>query len=73
MVDQFKIELCSPPDRQKLVATIMINGEQWVELNQESGSLTLEIYPRQDGQPWVFDFDSAMDGLAKAKERLAEL
>jgi hypothetical protein len=72
MTDEIKIELCSPPDRQKLVAAIMINGEQFAEVNRESDSITLEIYPRQDGQPWILGFETAMSVLFRAKDRLAE-
>lgn len=72
MTDEFKIELCSPPDRENLVVTIMINGEQWVELNRESDSITLEIYPKPDGQPWILDLETAMSALFKAKDRFTQ-
>ncbi len=65
-----KIDLCSPPDRDELVAAIMIRGEQWAEVNRESGKLTVELYPRQDGAPWVFTFDEVIDALLAAKNRL---
>lgn len=73
MTNEIKIELCSPADRKKLVAAIMIDGEQFAEVNQESGLLAIEIYPRQDGQPWAFDFETAVNALVKAKEKLTQL
>jgi len=68
--DDIRIGIISPPDRELLTAEIMVGGEQWAELNQESGQLQLEFYPRQDGQPWVMAFDTAIQALATAKEKL---
>ena len=45
-------------------------NEQWAEVNQESGNLMLEIYPRRDGKPWIFDLDEAVTELERAKDRL---
>jgi hypothetical protein len=64
------VDICSPPDRQKLVATISCNCEQWAEIHQETDILTLEIYPRQDAKPWEFSFDQAMTALQHAQIRL---
>jgi hypothetical protein len=47
-----RVEIASPPDREYLVAPLMFEHEQWAEVDQESGSLTIEFYPRRDGQPW---------------------
>jgi hypothetical protein len=68
--EQLRVFLASPPDREHLVAMIDMGAEQWAELNQEDGLLTLEIYPRRDGQPWVISYEAAMSALRKAKERL---
>lgn len=70
--DDFQIELSSPPDREKLVAAILVQHHQWVEINAEAETLTLEIFPRQDGQPWVFDLEAALDALQQAKRKLVE-
>ena len=70
MNDELKVSIISPPDRESLAAEIILNDEQWAELNQEEGTLTLEIYPRRDGQPWQLNFESVMTALKKAKERL---
>jgi hypothetical protein len=64
------VDVCSPPDRQNLVASISCNCEQWAEIHQEADILTLEIYPRQDGKPWELSFDQAMTALRQAKTRL---
>jgi hypothetical protein len=64
------VSIISPPDRELLAAEITVGNEQWAELNQEGGVLSLEIYPRQDGQPWRIGYDAALEALMKAKERL---
>jgi len=65
------VDIASPPDRKRLVAMLLINNEQWAEINQESDKLTLELYPRQDGKPWVIDFDDAIQMLHTGKKRLS--
>ena len=64
------VHIASPPDREKLVAMISYGSDQWAEINQETESLTLELYPRADGKPWEFSFDEAMIALQHAKSRL---
>ena len=68
--EHFKISISSPPDRDCLVAEIFMDNNQWAEVNQESGELMLELYPRKDGQPWVFDFETALEVLQAAKKKL---
>ena len=70
MKDDLKVSIISPPDREYLAVEIIFNDEQWAELNQEGGTLSLEIYPRRDGQPWQLSYESVMAALKKAKERL---
>ena len=64
------IDLASPPDRERLVAQISYDREQWAEIHQVAGSLTLELYPRPDGKPWEFSFDEALTALLHAQNRL---
>lgn len=77
--DEIKIEICSPPDREKLVSCLMvtfenpvdgIEGGQFAEINQESADLQIEIYPRRDGKPWTFDLDRLMQCLEHARHVL---
>ena len=70
MTAETKICISSPPDREKLVAEIFFDNEQWAELNQEGDSLTLEIYPRQDGKFWQLNFEQVLEALNEAKRRL---
>jgi hypothetical protein len=70
MPTKMTVDICSPPDREKLVAQISFDREEWAEVHQETGSLTLELYPRQDGKPWQFSFDEALTALRHAQKRL---
>ena len=69
-MSKMTISLASPPDREKLVAEVFYEDEQWAEINQESGTLQLEIYPRCNGQHWNFLFEDALIALQSAKTRL---
>lgn len=64
------IDIASPPDREKLVAMLLIEAEQWAGINQERERLQLELYPRRDGKPWVIDFEDALASLSEARCRL---
>ena len=66
------VDIVSPPDREKLVAQISCDCEQWAEIHQEKKELTLEIYPRQDGQPWTLSYDESLAALLLAKTRLVD-
>ena len=72
MDTKFSISISSPPDREKIVAMLDYENEQWAELNQESENFTLEIYPRKNGQPWEFNYEEALKILADAKKKLQE-
>jgi hypothetical protein len=48
------VVIASPFDREHLVCELWDGGEHLGELHQEFGARTLEIYPRREGQPWVF-------------------
>ncbi len=65
-----EVDIASPPDREKLIAEIFYDHEQWAEIHQETGNLTLEIYPRRDGKPWEFSFEEALAALRHAQRRL---
>ncbi|MEX1094859.1 MAG: hypothetical protein WED34_02360 [Planctomycetales bacterium] len=69
-MNEHRIVIASPPDREKLVAMIDGNDEQWAEINQDSGELRLEIYPRRDGRPWEFALAGALTAIETAKARL---
>ena len=69
-MSEVRICLSSPPNREKLVAEIFFDNNEWAEINQDSGRLVVEFYPRRDGEFWRLTFDEALQALTKAKERL---
>ena len=68
----FRITLASPPDRDQLVAEVFVGSEQIAELNTQTGLVTVEIYPRQDGSPWLLDCTQLVQVLTEAKGRLVD-
>lgn len=68
--DKMSVDIASPQDREKLVAQVSYDHEQRAEINQESGRLTLELYPRRDGKPWSFGYNEAIKTLVSARKRL---
>jgi hypothetical protein len=69
---QSRITISSPPDREKLVAEIFFQNEQWAEINQERDELLLEIYPKPDGGVWQIDLKEALEALTSARKQLLD-
>lgn len=65
-----RLQLWSPPDREKLVVEIFFDDVQWAEMNQERDALEVEFYPRPDGEPWRLEYQDAVAALDQAKQRL---
>lgn len=72
MNEKMRICISSPPDREKLVAEFFLGNEQWAELNQEDGTLTLEVYPQRSGEPWRISLEEVLESLKEGKQRLIE-
>lgn len=70
MAKELRICISSPPDREHLVAEIFFGDEQWAELSQEQGVLSLEFYPRRGKEFWQLPLDEVMLALDEAKTRL---
>ena len=68
--NELRIYISSPPDRDNLVADIFFGNEQFAELNQEDGTLRLEVYPRQNGEFWQLRLDEVLVALNDARNRL---
>jgi len=70
--NKYTISTCiaSPPDREKVVYEIVINNEQFAEVNQETEKRSVEIYPKKDGAPWILELEELIDLLQKAKKNL---
>jgi hypothetical protein len=69
----YKISISSPPDRDQLVADIMVDNVQFAELNNEAGMHNIEIYERPDHQPWKIPFSILIEMLAEAKNKLEKI
>lgn len=50
MDNELRVAIISPPDRNFLTAEIVLDNQQVAELNQEEEFLSLEIYPRKNGE-----------------------
>jgi hypothetical protein len=70
MDEKLRICISSPPDRERLVAEIFFGSNQLAELNQEDGSLQVELYPRSDGAFWYVGLEEILQALIEAKQRL---
>lgn len=66
----FSVQLANAPDREKEVAEIWLGDEMVAELNQESGVVALEIYPRRDTRPWDLPADGFIACLNEARAAL---
>ena len=62
-----EILITSPPDRERTVAEIWGDDDQLAEINDESGYVRVEIYPRLDGKPWLLPYDDLLQLLEQAK------
>ena len=49
MTSHIKVELASPPDRDKLVAPLMLDNEQWAEELREIADTILAKFQPGDG------------------------
>jgi hypothetical protein len=75
---KLEVRLISPPTHQNLVAELAFGGHiggqrvsmPMLELDTESGELTIEIYSRDDEAPWVIKYDEFITALQTAKTRL---
>lgn len=65
-MNNFKIEIASPPHRVNLVAEIWFGERLIAELNQEHDELRIELYSSKTG----FDFNDFIDVLNAAKKSL---
>jgi hypothetical protein len=66
-----RIVIASPRDRERLVAELWSQGEMWAEVNQEKNDLEIEIYPSKSGRPWQFSLAQLERTLEEAKQKLA--
>ena len=70
MSDDLTMKVASVPDREFLIAELWAGNGQFAEVSKESGDLQIEVYPREDGQPWLLRLDELLRVLAQAEVRL---
>jgi hypothetical protein len=73
MSQGFRVDIASPPDRERLVAEVFFGHEQIAEVNQEAGKLQVEIYARPSSEPWVLDYQDFLQALTLATQRLTSM
>lgn len=61
----FETLIADDSEGEELYAELWLDDEMWGEINQEDGKLTLELYPKLDGEPWRFPAE-AVEKLLKA-------
>lgn len=70
MIAGYRVVITSPPDREGVVAEIWQGDEMWAEIANEEGHLTIEVYPRQSGRTWMFDYEEALKAMQLARNKL---
>lgn len=69
-MEKFRITIASLPDREEVVAEILYEEIQWVEISQETDELIIQFYSHPDREYWEFSIDEALEVLKKAKSKL---
>jgi hypothetical protein len=70
---KYRVDIASPPDRERLVAEVFVGDAQWVEVLCEDGRhVEVEYYSKPDGSPWRLPFEASQAALSEAVARLME-
>ncbi|MCA9267780.1 MAG: hypothetical protein KDA41_04890 [Planctomycetales bacterium] len=70
MTTPWRIEVCSPPDRDKLVGELWHGENDIAEIDQESAQLHVTIFADRNGQPYRLPLDDLIAQLREAAGRL---
>ena len=73
MKEKFRITIASLPDRENLVAEIFYEGNQWIEISQETDEIIIQFYSHPTQEHWEFPLDEALEALERAKKRFLAL
>ncbi len=68
----FQVQVADVPDREKCVAEVWFGDSQVCEVNRESGSVALEVYPNPAGGPWSFEPEAFIEAIGRAVSALTE-
>jgi hypothetical protein len=69
-LSNFRLQVASPPDREKCVVEIWHGDSHVCEVNEEYGSSLVELYPNPAGGPWLFDCELFLEALSQAVREL---
>ncbi len=69
---QITVIIVGAQNRDKLVAELWCESEQWATISQEQGELKLEIYPKSNGHAWNLKYEEAVKVIQEAKTKLLE-
>ena len=72
-MEKFRITVASLPDRENLVAEILYDNVQWVEISQETEEIIIQFYSHPTKEYWEFSLDEALEALENAKKRFLSL
>jgi hypothetical protein len=66
------IQLASPPDRERLCASLVVGNSEVAEIRAEGGGFVAEFYADPEGKPWGLPVKDLADALQAATSRLAD-
>lgn len=62
----FEILIADDSEREELYAELWFDNEMWAEITQEHNQVRLNLYPRQNGEPWSLPFEAAQQQIRRA-------
>jgi hypothetical protein len=65
-----RVRIASPPDREQLVAELLIAQGQLADVRYEDEELVVDIYSQIGGRPWVVRATDLRNALAAGMEML---
>lgn len=68
----FHYIIADVPDREELVAELWHDHDMWGEISKENGEAMLELYGREDGEPWRFPPEPVEQLINLARRDLIE-
>lgn len=72
-MDKFSIVIAGLPHRERPVAEICFEGEQWAEISYDDEDPVIQFFSPDNTDFWEFQLDEALEALIKAKNKLLEI
>ena len=67
---KFSIRIASVSNREKLIAEIYYDNDQWAEISQEEEMPLVSFFSPSGGKYWEFSLEEALEALELAKRKL---